>query len=156
MALEAKAPTADIPFRTVLELSIACIKRFSPEQLCEPPRSCTQGTTVPLEDQYQKETYRHLLTLLDGGVRVSPEFIVGEGKGGGTIDFFIASHKWGIEIARGNGTILEHMRRFWEGGKYYSLLEARKLEKYVVLNFTFSYPVIERPGNSHRLSKSSF
>lgn len=98
MTLEAKAPTRDTPFKTVLELPIVCIKGFSSGQLCEPPRSSTQGATVPLEDQYQKETYINLLTFLDGGVRVSPEFIVGEGKAGGTIDFFIASHKWGINL----------------------------------------------------------
>ena len=87
---------------------------------------------------------------LDGGVRISPEFVAKDGnggKGGGTVDFLIASQKWAIELCRGDQTVDDHMRRFGPGGRYHGLLQSGVVEQYVVLNFMTSRPTKERPGS---------
>jgi hypothetical protein len=126
---------------------------FRPRQLSDPPRSLA-GNTLPLEDQYQKEFYRCLLTLLDGHVVTSPEFVVKAGTKGGTIDFLVAQKRWGLELLGDRDRLVEHMKRFEEGGQYFSMIESRDMEQYIVLDFTVTRPTKPREGNvySPRLS----
>jgi len=93
------APDNEIHYDTPLRLAIDAIMWFQPRQLSDPRRSLA-GNTLPLEDQYQKEFYRCLFTVLDGHVVMSPEFVIKAGTKGGTIDFLVARKKWGLELLR--------------------------------------------------------
>ncbi|KAL1964520.1 hypothetical protein VTN77DRAFT_6817 [Rasamsonia byssochlamydoides] len=109
-----------------------------PRQLSDPPRS-SAGNTLPLEDQYQKEFYRCLYTILDGQVVISPEFVIKKRTGGGTIDFFVAP-KWGFELLRDRDRLVGHMERFKEGGQCFDMIQSGDMEQYIVLDFTVSQP----------------
>jgi hypothetical protein len=143
----------EIHYDTPLRLAVDAIMQFRPRQLSDPPRSFA-GNTSPLEDQYQKEFYRCLFNILDGHVITSPEFIVGTGPKGGTIDFLIARKKWGLELLRERDRLVEHMERFQLNGQYFSMIESGDMEQYIVLDFTVARPKKPRPGNvySPRLS----
>jgi len=92
--------------------------------------------SLPLEDQYQKEFYQCILTILDGHVVTSPEFVVKSDTKGGTIDFLVARKKWGLELLRDRDRLVEHMKRFEPGGQYFSMTQSGKMEQYIVLDFT--------------------
>jgi len=121
--------------------------QFRPRQLSDPPRSLA-GNTLPLEDQYQKEFYRCLYTILDGHVVTSPEFVVKAGTEGGTIDFLVARKKWGLELLRDRDRLVGHMERFQPGGQYFSMIQSGDMERYIVLDFTVVRPTKPRPGNT--------
>jgi hypothetical protein len=104
--------------------------------------------TLPPEDQYQKEFYRCLFTILDGHVVTSPEFVLKTGPKGGTIDFLIAQKKWGLELLRDRDRLVEHMDRFEPGGQYFSMIQSGEMEQYIVLDFTVVRPRKPRPGNT--------
>jgi hypothetical protein len=140
-----KAPDNEIYYVTPLKLAVDAIKRFRPRQLSNPSHSLA-GNTLPGEDQYQKEFYRCLFTILDG--HISPEFVLKTGTSGGTIDFFIAQKKWGLELLRDRNRLVEHMKRFERDGQYFSMIESGKMEQYIVLDFTVTQPTKRRPGNT--------
>src|SRR6266567_1369225 len=114
-----RAPDGEIRHNTPLEVAIDAIMQFRPRQLSDPPRSLT-GNTSPLEDQYQKEFYRCLFTMLDGHIEISPEYKVRAGTKDGAIDFLIAQKKWGLELLRDRDRLVGHMKRFEPGGQYFS------------------------------------
>jgi len=142
-----RAPDDDIRYDTPLRLAVDAIMRFRPRQLSDPPRSLT-GNTLSLEDQYQKEFYRCLFTILDGHVITSPEFVVKTGIKGGTIDFLIARKKWGLELLRNRDRLVEHMKRFEPRGQYFSMIQSGEMEQYIVLDFAVVQPTKPRPGNT--------
>ena len=121
--------------------------QFRPRQLSDPPRSLA-GNTWPLEDQYQKEFYRCLFNKLDGHVVTSPEFVMKGNTKGGTIDFLVPGKKWGLELLRDRDRLVEHMKRFEPGGKYFSMIELGDMEEHIVLDFTVVRPTKLRPGNT--------
>jgi hypothetical protein len=141
------APDDEIKYDTPLRLAVDAIMQFRPRQLSDPPRSLA-GNTLPLEDQYQKEFYRCLFTILDGRVVISPEFTVKAGIKGGTIDFLVARKKWGLELLRDRDRLVEHMKRFEPGGQYFSMIQPGNMEQYIVLDFTVTQPTKPRPGNT--------
>ena len=143
-----RAPDHEIRHYTPLNLAVDAIMRFRPRQLSDPPRSFAGN---PLEDQYQKEFYRCLFNMLDGHVLTSPEFVVKTGTNGGTIDFFVAQMKWGLEVLRGRDHLVKHMERFETGGQYFNMIENGEMEKYIVLDFTVVPPTIPLPGNTFLL-----
>jgi hypothetical protein len=142
-----RPPDNGINYDTPLRLAIDAIMQFRPRQLSTPPRSLA-GNALPLEDQYQKEFYRCLFTILDGHFEVSPEFVIKAGIKGGTIDFLVAQKKWGLELLRDRDRLVEHMKRFERGGQYFSMIESGEMEQYVVLDFTVTQPTKLRPGNT--------
>ena len=109
---------------------------------------------MPLEDQYQKEFYRCLFTILDGHVVTSPEFVIKAGTKGGTIDFLVARKKWGLELLRDRDRLVEHMKRFEPDGQYFSMIQSGGMEQYIVLDFTVTRPTKPRPGNVYSLRLS--
>jgi hypothetical protein len=137
-------------YGTPLMLAAEAITRFQPSQLSDAQRSPT-GKMLPSEDQYQKEFYRSLFTILDGHVVASPEFVLKTGIKGGTIDFFIASEKWGLELLRERDRLVEHMKRFEPGGQYFSMIQSGEMEQYIVLDFTVGQPRKPHPGNTQTL-----
>ena len=137
----------EIQYNTPIKLAIAAIRDFRPRQLSDAPRSLA-GNTSPLEDQYQKEFYRCLFTLLDGHVVTSPEYIIKKGAKGGTIDFLVARKKWGLELLRERDRLVEHMKMFEPSGQYFSVIESGDMEQYIVLDFTHTQPTKPRPGNT--------
>ena len=83
---------------------------------------------------------------MEGAVIVSPEFVVKEGTGGGTVDFFIAPKKRGFELLRDRDRVVEHMELFGDGGQYFSTIQSRSMKQYIVLDFTVMQPRKCRPG----------
>lgn len=136
---------AGVDYASLIELVVDAIKEFRPRQLSEPLRSTT-GNARPLEDQYQKEIYRCLYTLLEGKVRISPEFVVKNWFARGTIDFFLAQKRWGVELLRHGDHLAQHMNRFKPGGAYYHLIESGLMEQYIVVDFAKSRPKKSHPG----------
>ena len=79
-------------FPSVLDLSIAAIKKFKRSQLFLPIRH--NGP-----QQYQDEIYRALIAVNKGNASISPEFASAQGaKVVGRIDFMVLSVQWGIKI----------------------------------------------------------
>ena len=128
------APDDETNYSTPLRLAVDAIMQFRPRQLSDPPRSLA-GNTFPLEDQYQKEFYRCLFTILDGHVVTSPEFVIKAGTKGGTIDFLVARKKWGLELLRDRDRLVEHMERFEPGGQYFGMIQSGEMKQYIVLDF---------------------
>ena len=96
-----KTPDEEIKYNTPLGLAVNAIMQFRPSRLSEPPRSLAGScSTSPPEDQYQKEFYRCLFTILDGHVVVSPDFVIKPGTKGGTIDFLVARKKWVLKLLK--------------------------------------------------------
>ena len=141
-----RAPDNEIRYDTPLSLAVDAIMRFRPGQLSD-PRRLLAGNAFPLEDQYQKEIYRCLFTILDGHVITSPEFVVKTGTKGGTIDFLITQKKWGLELLRDRDHLVEHMKRFEPGGQYFGMIQSKEMEQYIVLDFTVVQPTKPHPGN---------
>jgi hypothetical protein len=137
----------EIQYETPLCLAANAIMKFRPCQLSDPPRSVA-GNTKPLEDQYQKEFYRCLFTILEGHVVTSPEYVVKTGRGGGTIDFVLPQKRWGLELLRDRDQLVAHMQRFEPDGQYFSMIKAGAIEEYLVLDFTVVQPKKLRPGNT--------
>ena len=79
---------------------------------------------------------------------MSPEFVIKAGSKGGTIDFFIARKKWGLELLRNRDRLVEHMERFEPGGQYFGMIQMRDMKQYIVLDFTVTPPVKPHPGNA--------
>jgi len=129
----------EIQYETPLCLAANAIMKFRPCQLSDPPRSVA-GNTKPLEDQYQKEFYRCLFTILEGHVVTSPEYVVKTGRGGGTIDFVLPQKRWGLELLRDRDQLVAHMQRFEPDGQYFSMIKAGAIEEYLVLDFTVVQP----------------
>jgi len=142
-----RAPDDEIRYDTPLSLAVDAIMQFRPRQLSDPPRLLA-GNTLPLEDQYQKEFYRCLFTILDGHVVTSPEYVVKTGTKGGTIDFLVTRKKWGLELLRDRDHLVEHMERFDPGGQYFNMIQSGDMEQYIVLDFTVARPTKPRPGNT--------
>lgn len=142
-----RVPDNNLNFATPLELAIKTIRRFQPSQLADATRSMA-GNLLPLEDQYQKEFYRCLFPILDGHLIMSPEFMIRTGPKVGTIDFLIAGKKWGLELLRERDRLVEHMKRFEPGGQYHSMVQSRKMEQYIVLDFANTAPKKRHPGNT--------
>ena len=74
--------------------------------------------------------------------------LVKTGTDGGTIDFFVAQMKWGLELLRGRDHLAEHMTRLETDGQYFNMIETGDVEEYIVLDFTVVPPTIPLPGNT--------
>ncbi|KAF8253487.1 hypothetical protein K440DRAFT_533595, partial [Wilcoxina mikolae CBS 423.85] len=111
---------------------------------------------VPLEDQYQKEAYRCMFALLEGGLHISPEFIVQNENRDGRIDFQLANKKWAVELVREGDDMPGHLGRFGVGGNYHSMITSGEIEQYAVFNFTTKVVRKKRPGPLGALHHASF
>ena len=135
-----REPDIKFNYDTPLRLAVDAIVRFQSSQLSD--------NTLPLENQCQKEFYRCLFNILNGHVVTSPEYVIKAGNMGGTIDFLVAWKKWGLELLRGRDCLVEHMKMFEPGGKYFSMIQSGDMERYIVLDFTAKRPTKPRPGNT--------
>lgn len=90
--------------------------------------------------------YTLSLTILDGQLVISPEFVAKKGTGGWAIDFLFPPNKWGFELPKDRDRLVEHMKRFEVGGKYYRMIQSRAMEDYIVLDFTVVKLVKPRLG----------
>ncbi len=78
--------------------------------------------------------------ILDGGVLWSPEFGIKGVKGGGAIDFYLGSHKWGMEVTRDGDQLNGHYNRFQEGGNYHRWIVDGELLDWLLLDFRSAIP----------------
>lgn len=75
----------------------------------------TGATKVPLEAQFQDETYRAVYNTLGQKIFLTSEW--GAYSKDGRVDFLLKKVKWGIECARKGNRLDEHMQRFLPGGR---------------------------------------
>jgi hypothetical protein len=148
-------PTNKPPeFPSVLDLSIAAIKKFKRSQLFFPIRRIGPSpaplhvvSPAPPEAQYPDEFYRALIAVNKGNTPISPEFASAQGaKVVGRIDFMIPSVRWGIEIIRDGDRLREHNSRFQEGGAYHPWVQAGDMADYILLDFRRSTPRKAHPS----------
>lgn len=76
---------------------------------------------------------------MNGGVLWSPEFGMKGVKGGGAIDSYLGSHKWGVEITRDGIQLASHYGRFQPGGNYHLWVLDGALTDWVLLDFFTSW-----------------
>ncbi|KAF9531360.1 hypothetical protein CPB83DRAFT_904486 [Crepidotus variabilis] len=101
----------------------------------------------PPEVQYQNELYHALLTRLNGGVRITPEFSSRRGvRLAGRIDFFIPGKRWGIECMQDGIRLPQHVSRYGPNGAYGEWLASRELDDYILLDFRTSIPATKYLG----------
>lgn len=130
------------------------IKQMNPSKLALPPKvPHTQCATPPPEDWYAKEFYSASEHVLNGGVLWSPEFGIKGVKGGGAIDFYLESNKWGVEITRDGDQLSSHYGRFRPGGNYHRWILDGALADWVLLDFRSTIPINKHIGK-HQLSLS--
>jgi hypothetical protein len=92
---------------------------MSPTKLSLPPkRPGNTSNAVPPEAWYSKEFYCASDKILNGGVLWSPEFGDGGVKKGGSLDFYLADKKWGMELTRESDRLKSHWERFQPDGNY--------------------------------------
>ena len=142
-------PFDEVPqFQSLLDLSIAVVRKFKRSQLSKPIRFVGPAIATRLpEAQWQDEFYRAAITATKGLVRLTPEF--GSARGAqpvGRIDFFIPSVKWGIEIIRDGQNLNQHDARFQPGGAYHSWMNAGHMNSYILLDFRQSIPQKPHPS----------
>lgn len=103
-----------------LALAIEIIKYMKPCKFALPAKIPNpHSTSLPPEDWYVKGFYRASEKVLDGGVLWYPEFGINGVKGGGAIDSYLGSHKWGFELTRDSDQLNGHYSRFQKGGNYH-------------------------------------
>ncbi|KAF8243921.1 hypothetical protein K440DRAFT_663821 [Wilcoxina mikolae CBS 423.85] len=102
-----------------IALAIDIIKFMKPSKLSLPPEQPGTSHSAPPEDWYRKEFYRASDNILDGGMLWSPEFGDSGVKKGGSLDFYQAAKKWGLEFTREGDRLRSHYGRFQDGGNYH-------------------------------------
>ncbi len=130
-----------------LTLVVEIIKQMNPSKLALPPKvPQTQCATPPPEDWFGKEFYSASEHILKGGVLWSPEFGMKGVKGGGAIDFYLESKKWGVEITRNGDQLSSHYGRFQTGGNYHRWILDGTLADWVLLDFRSTIPINKHIG----------
>lgn len=136
-----------INFLSPLALVVEIIKQMNPSKLALPPKvPHAQCATPPPEDWYGKEFYSASGQILNGGVLWSPEFGIKGVKGGGAIDFYLESNKWGVEITRDGDQLSSHYGRFQPGGSYHRWILDGTLADWVLLDFRSTIPINKHLG----------
>ena len=124
-----------------LTLVVEIIKQMNPPKVPQ-----TQCATPPPEDWFGKEFYCASEHILNGGVLWSPEFGMKGVKGGGAIDFYLESKKWGVEITRNGDQLSSHYGRFQTGGNYHRWILDGTLADWVLLDFRSTIPINKHIG----------
>lgn len=115
---------------TLQNISASAIARFSPAAFQSRRHSQSQRSWGIPEAAFQDELYCCLKIELHNLCILTEYSHTNDGR----IDFYVADHKWGIEVLQcGNDADLaEHAARFGPGGKYAGW---RILDDYIILNF---------------------
>lgn len=135
---EDEAPFPVTKFPTIQALCQAVLQRFSPVKL----RQSIQGKVSageqirPVEALYQDEYYRAFSSIVPG-VAISSEWSF---DGGGRIDFYLPSMKWGIELLRDHSRTDEHCERFLPGGRYHSWISGGMIQEWMIIDCATTIP----------------
>ena len=81
----------------------------------------------------------------------SPEFGIKGVKGGGAIDFYLESKKWGVENTRDGEQLSSHYGRFQPGGNYHRWILDGTLADWVFLDFRRTIPINKHIGKRMKL-----
>ena len=139
-----------------LALVVDIIKHMKPSKLALPPTMPhMEGATLRPEDWYGKEFYSASEHVMNGGVLWSLEFGTKGVKGGGALDFYLASNKWGVELTRDGCQLTSHYGRFQPGGNYHRWILDGKLIDWVLLDFRSTIPK-NKYGGKHNSSRGSY
>lgn len=127
-------------------LVVDIVKFIKPNKLSLPPKKLGTIANAPPEDWYCKEFYRASDKILQGGVLWSPEYGNGRIKQGGSLDFYLAAKKWGLEFIREGDRIRSHYKRFQPGGNYHKWISDGHLLAWVLIDFRTTIPTVPHPG----------
>lgn len=65
---------------------------------------------------------------LEGGLHISPEFIVQNEDSDRRIDFQLMNKKWAVELLREDSDIFSQLDRFGIGSNYHSMITSNEIE----------------------------
>jgi len=150
--LHNKAPRISSETRSILQLVLDVIAKFSPRLLSAERRIGPGCIQRPPEAQYQDEFYRCCHAISDGSLMTFPEF----GTGKGRVDFYIPSRQWGVELLRDGDRLNQHCGRFSDSGSYGTILA---LEDYIVLDCRKTvprYPHHDLPNLYHAVFSNGY
>ena len=136
-----------------IALAIACIRRFSPQQLATSrSRPGPAGTTINRykESHFHFEFYRTMYQVLDGKIYSVPEFGDADTGNMGSIDLMVPALGWGYELLLEGSRLGDHEARFGENGQYGKWLKGGFMKDYVLLDFRCT-----SPGQGHKPSNYS-
>lgn len=127
-------------------LVVDIIKFIKPNKLSLPPKKPGTIANAPPENWYCKEFYRASDKILQGGVLWSPEYGNGRVKQGGSLDFYLAVKKWGLEFMREGDRIRSYYKRFQPGGNCHKWISDGHLLAWVLIDFRTTIPTVPHPG----------
>lgn len=144
LLLETKADHITALSPTMLTVEI--LRFFRPEKLASPPKAPGILLGIPPEDWYGKEFYSASDKVSQGSVLWSPEFGNSGVKSGGSLDFYLAAKKWGLEFTREGDRLRTHYARFQPGGNYHKWITNGDLVAWALIDFRRTNPTIPHPG----------
>lgn len=127
-------------------LTVEILKFFRPEKLASPPKAPGISHGIPPEDWYGKEFYSASDKVSQRAVLWSPEFGNSGVKNGGSLDFYLAAKKWGLEFTREGHCLRTHYARFQPGGNDHKWITNGDLVAWALIDFRRTIPTIPHPG----------
>lgn len=98
------------------------------------------------EDWYGKEFYPASDKVSQGAVLWSPEFGNSGVKIGGSLDFSLATKKWGLEFTQEGDRLRTHYTRFQPSGNYHKWITDGDLVAWALIDSRRTIPTIPHPG----------
>ena len=123
---------------SLLEFSVAVIRKFSPQALATPRTVGPGFIQRPPEAQFQDEFYRCSRMYSRGSFTTFPEY----GTKSGWVDFYIPSKQWAIELLRDGDRLEGHSSRFLPSGTYRKTI---RMTDYIILDFRDKNPHTPHP-----------
>lgn len=137
----------DSTFSSPLELAAEISRHMKPDRLSVPPKKPGKDQGSPPEDRYGREFYRASGSILGGGaVLWSSQYAHGGVKNGPSLDFYLASQKWGLEFTREDDQLRSHCERFQPGGSYYPWIANSHLLDWAIIDFRSTPVTVSHPG----------
>ena len=127
-------------------LTVEILRFFRPDKLASPPKAPGMSHGLPPEDWYGKEFYSASDKVSPGAILWSPEFGNSGVKNGGSLDFYLAAKKWGLEFTREGDRLRTHYARFQPGGNYNKWITDGDLVAWALIDFRRTIPTIPHPG----------
>ena len=129
-------------YHNLLELSKVVFRHFSRIKLseaCAGARPGPGGRMRPKECAFEDEYLRACYQLLGFSASICSQWPCG----GGSIDLFLPTQKWGIEFIRESHDLQEHLARFDSDprGRYYSAIEAHAMVDWLVVDCCHATPL---------------
>lgn len=126
------ATQAPASIKDLLEKAVSCMRMEDLIHATEESHGDSDDHGIPKETSLQHMFYLGLTQWLPACTEVVPEASAIFPSGKGEVDFYInSSLHWAFELLRNSKKLTEHMRRFQNGGKYFT----PNIQQYLVVNF---------------------